>query len=72
MRSAEVYEDITLLITSKGLKNMVLNTELVSDKGKTTEKFVMYEVSKLEIYALNLYDAPRNTFLIQVEEVPGS
>lgn len=70
MRSNSVYEDLNLIISGSDRQEFVSNRDLISVSGTSIEKFALMDAKKINIFARNIYNAPRNTFLISLEEMP--
>lgn len=70
MRSPSVYEDLNLIISGIDRQELVANRDLISATGQTIEKFALMDAKSIKIFARNVFNAPRNTFLIQLEEMP--
>jgi hypothetical protein len=64
MRSTSVYEDLNLVISGIDRQELVTNRDLISNTGQTIEKFALMDAKTIKIFARNVYNAPRNTFLI--------
>jgi hypothetical protein len=71
MRSNSVYEDLNLVIFGSNRQEFVSNRDLISNSGGSVEKFALMDAKKIYITARNMYTAPRNTFLISLEEIPA-
>jgi hypothetical protein len=71
MRSNSVYEDLNLVIFGSNRQEFVSNRDLISNSGGSVEKFALMDAKKIYITARNMYNAPRNTFLISLEEIPA-
>lgn len=71
MRSNNVYEDLNLVIFGSNRQEFVSNRDLISNSGSSVEKFALMDAKKIYITARNMYNAPRNTFLMSIEEIPA-